>query len=235
MGVRISMQLLCGIADLKYDKYDIVDPRYKGEQNIFDNVIPIPEEPISIQDLLDNDSYSIAESRESQKRYDIRTFLLDSKGNPHDHLRYMQYNNEYGCGNVIGLVVSELPCAHHCLYALAEQYPEFKHSGYKLLNSSSLEEDDSRFATYLKCLIAVRGNLDKQFWFKYHYSNAHKRNAIPWHFMNVKKNRIKHGQNYLTYYEYLDSWFRVTDYIFKHLKLRVPRKDLRLILYWEWS
>lgn len=221
------MYLICGIDDLQFEKFKITDSRFKGDENWYETIPALPEPTDFDQDR----KYTSAETYKIIHTAAIRTHLLDNNNKPRPLHELLHWDSEYGCGNVIGYVTDELPYANHCLYAMATLYPEFARKRWKRIPSVPLEEDHGFDARHLKLLVAAK-QMNKNL---VPFLLKHKKGEANVHGLRRKRNAIRNEQNYSFFSYEMETYLDVTEYLFKQIGLHVKRKDMRLILYWQWS
>lgn len=214
MGIRISMSLILGIDDLRLDMVDswnITDSRWANKpfDNWHDKLIAIP--PMPNPPLRKNLAAIV-----------LHNFVKGLTHNP-DSATLTQFragdvithDPEYGVGSVMGVRIAQLPYAHEVLYALASLYPEFQREGYRVLPSIAAENDQTLMA------IARRhgGLLD----------------TVEHEMVKNKERLIDEGHNYMWFTMEIETWLAGALYILNAAGLQIERKDLKLMLYWQWS
>lgn len=227
MGIRPSMYLLAGINDLKVEKYDIVDSRYKGNNDrwwkVLEECPPLPKEPDNV-DVNDEVAF-----KQAMRAGTIRSALLERSSDGTEYQRpgydLIHWDAEYGLGNIIGHVVHQLPYDDTMFYALASLYYEFENNGYRVLPSLPVEQDSSLGAQAIKLAqrLVKRGD-------SLEHLSQEARAA-----MRIKQELIKNEWNYPLFSWRVESYMQVAHYLLTWAGLDVQESDLKLMLYWQWS
>jgi len=236
MGIRPNFHLLCGIDNLQVDRFTITDERFKPTalwEDRHETAVTLPPKAV-IDGLLTEKSYAYTDHLEIIRQGWIRTHLTDKDGNPRELSDLIEWDSEYGEPGVIGYRVAEGDYANDVYYALALIDERFQSSGHMVLPSYPLEKDISYGASGLKIVQEIRRQLpDDQKFFRHIRGNKAIMKSL--HIINQKKRTVANGWNYVFFGDYMSGYADVAQYLFEQIGLTVPRRDLRLMLVWQWS
>lgn len=220
MGIRLSMQTVFGIDDLRVEKRAIVDPRYvKAHEWEEDDTIPPP----SIDDLPED-----TEERGcilSQKPWVLRRYLLHRTISVSAMHEVLYFDPEFGHSNIIGVPVGDRLYGHDVFRGLLSLDTRYHHNGHEVIPSLRPEGDSSIGAMGLRIMN------------QYHrHSVKLPKQGAMLQAANAKKRMLKHGWNYGAYFDVeIESWLDQVRYVFDYIGLHVNQRDLKLMLVWNWS
>jgi hypothetical protein len=251
MGIRPSIKLLCGITDLKTENYRITDPRWQPASGLdypdfgdsLDRVVLPVLEDYDKSTFLKNDevgNFNRPKFLKFMRMSTIKEMLSEPDDTPKEWYKLVQWSAEFGNSHVIGYIIDELPYASHLSYALAG-----------ILGNSELIGGAEPGFQFLQSL----NDPEKLYYTKrIYYEICQKAAANPEmrtikYWRNVKPgdkkilgdiNRFKllwkNGWLYPAFSDEMRLNFAiVTSYLFNQLGLRVRMRDLKLLIYWEWS
>lgn len=225
MSINPGFSLLMGIDNLVCDGSTITDFRFTGCQYSWSNATPpLAAVPCAEQLQVANDSERMW--RRALRLRMIQHHLMEFRSDGTEWVKQgyelIQHNGEYGQGCVIGYIIDSA-YSDTWLYGLASVLPEMRSSGWWRLPSLSLEEDRSIEAHCLKRWLAFP---DKRSTF-----NEQSKKAIA-----EKRVMISSGKNYPLFdSNRIRHWSDTALYLFDWIGLKVHPKELRLLLYWQWS
>ncbi len=223
MGIRPSISLVIGVNDMVVEDYVIKDPRWTAEENWAQHEVVIPPKPDT--SFVGKDAASLWTKDKNDAmmhRIVVENVVSAAVGHkdyyemkrPIQMWEIIRHDVEYGIPEIFGITLDRLPYASQAIYALAAIYPEFQQSGYRILPSLSLEEDSSPDAALLQFGLA---NLDEPS-------------------IQRKKRLVDNQQNYLFFSYDFEFWAEgALDILKDQLGFQIEQRDLKLMLYWQWS
>lgn len=244
MGIRPSFQLMCGIHNFPVDTdgYPIVSaagaayPCFvpTNEYPLWersDEEIPLPALPTSQEFTAIIDSRDELEIQYWMKRKMLHDRLTTRDGNPKKVEDLFEWNSgEYGTAGLYGTSIGDYIGASQddFRYGLASLDEKYHESGYELLPSMGLDD----FRGYLG------ERLSKLIFEKQHFPEAVTRDylkKINLHELNQLKRDIRNKQCYQFFRMEFDTHADTAMWVLRHLGFQIHRRDLHLIMKWEWS
>ena len=234
MGIRPHLQVLCGINDLKFENNRIVDSRYKPnsipgrleEMYWQEEYVTIPPKT-SIKPI---EKLSEGDLAEEMCLATIRNALLDTEGQPKQAYEVLQWGSEYDDPHIIGYILDSICMDYTVNYALASLHPDYQQSGAHLIPSIPAEK--TILLQNLQKIIAKYGVAtvtNRSFW---NQSETRKRMLKD---VNRQKLLVKNNWNYALFSMQNRMYYRIALWLFKWIGLHVKARDLKLMLYVDWS
>lgn len=248
MGIRPSVMLLCGIHNLEYKGFTITDKRWQPQNGATypaaayggSKVILPYKNPLT----LDGKKPSYGKWLRDNT---IKTTLSKEKSEEaKEWHELIHWDSEYGLGNVIGYVVDTVPNGSKMAYALTpflEGELNKVSAGFKELEIVK-DYRDVNYNDLINYLIWQETKerpemLKKEYWSgdeTYGSGSVKYRRKSALSGVNRFKKIWKNGWLYPSFSEeMLFKFAPVTSYLFNQLGLKVPMRELKLMLYWDWS
>ena len=244
MGIRPHFQLICGVHDfpVNEDGYPVPQPQFMGYPcyvskdelplwEKMEDLVPRPEKPTYEQMHAAREQKDLLQLNMYLVQVTLYNHLTDREGNAHPFHEVFQYSSgEYGVAGLYGYKIGEaLSIEHdHLRYALCSLEKKYQQSGFQELPSLTLDDVEwSPEGKALKTLLFFQQNHPERV-------TREVLKAIDLRALNRLKQDIRNHQRYVFFGEF-DEWAKTALWLFRHLGLFVRRRDLRLLLIWEWS
>lgn len=220
MGIRPHIELICGINDLQTKDYQIVDARFSGPKGWSENVLDHSDLDSILKDAEAKKSdLSRSEWQTVMNARIIRDAIADK-----DNYDLISWDPEYGLPNVIGYVVDDL-YATDLAYALAVSFGQENPCAIELPKYEI--KDTIPGVTLLPAIEHAKAEGKSLFSIR----NVLRLDPIRYHLTNIRMGWMYKGLADSMAIMYVP----VASYLFKKFGLKVPPRDLKLMIYCYWS
>jgi hypothetical protein len=235
------MKLILGLNDLQTTNNEITDPRFvlcsvdPDDEYVWNSVAPVPL-PVP------RPHETLVTAQEIER--EMRTNAIRAALSERPWYKVFHWNGEYGDPAVCGCVLKEGPYDDDFFYALMLLHPAYAtDTGHQVLPSEDLDRFDaspggealhtirrlvaSRAEPPIRTLLAWcrSAETDDERWYrKEMLAGAARKNRL-----------IRWGFNLRWWTHRIEADLATAQWVFQQAGFRVDVRDLKLMLYWQWS